>query len=188
MTPDQIASIVESAAKTLRLGWHPDRDDLEQDAAVAVLVAESRAMESSNQTAYLVSVARNRMLSELRRTQPEPVDPGGAQVGRMVAPERMAELGERWMEAVHEEVAGAALGDWPVVARVWGLTGDVVERRRRGLRRNAPVGESVVAVADDVGEPRAVVYSKLQNLKRRLRLSRKLRTLLDCADYAGRIE
>jgi hypothetical protein len=105
METERIIRAVEAASASLRLRARPDRDDLEQDAAVAVI----RALSEERTDGYLVVTARNRMVKTMLRFAPLALD---TDVEALPIQARIDELGERWRAAVREECEAVPGDDW----------------------------------------------------------------------------
>ena len=110
MNTARIIRAVESASKSLRLRPGADRDDLEQDAAVAVIMCETEKRTDG----YLFMVARDRMLYSLSlpNRRSAAIVMGMIRTKPRSTFQRIDELGERWRAAVREECAREAGADW----------------------------------------------------------------------------
>jgi hypothetical protein len=163
MDAEKIVSIVEAASRSCHLRNHPDRADLEQDAAVAVLMAIPKLREEGNSDGYLYQTARNRMLSQLRRHAPVLVEL--LPEHRATMPERLEALGEWWAERVRAEVAQAKGGE--LLAALWGFEGDETTPAK-------------LAAQPGRGN-RKVICTQALRAMRRLRKSKAVRELYEMA-------
>ena len=168
MDAEKIVSIVESASRSCKLRNHPDRADLEQDAAVAVLMAIPKLREG-NPDGYLYQTARNRMLSQLRRTQSRyrcvPVVREVLPSDAATIPERTEALGERWSARVRAEVAQSKGGE--LLATLYGFEGDETTPAK-------------LAAETGQGNRKAICTQALRAM-RRLRKSKAVRELYEMA-------
>jgi DNA-directed RNA polymerase specialized sigma24 family protein len=163
MDAEKIVSIVESASRSCKLRNHPDRADLEQDAAVAVLMAIPKLREEGNPDGYLYQTARNRMLSQLRRHSPVLVEL--LPEHRATMPERLEALGEWWAARVREEVSQAKGGE--LLATLWGFEGDETTPAK---------------LAAETGQGnRKVICTQALRAMQRLRKSKAVRELYEMA-------
>ena len=163
MDAEKIVSIVESASRSCKLRNHPDRADLEQDAAVAVLMAIPKLREEGNPDGYLYQTARNRMLSQLRRHSPVLVEL--LPEHRATMPARLEALGEWWAARVREEVSQAKGGE--LLATLYGFEGDETTPAK-------------LAAETGQGNRKAICTQALRAM-RRLRKSKAIRELYEMA-------
>jgi len=163
MDAEKIVSIVESASRSCKLRNHPDRADLEQDAAVAVLMAIPKLREEGNPDGYLYQTARNRMLSQLRRHSPVLVEL--LPEHRATMPARLEALGEWWAARVREEVSQAKGGE--LLATLYGFEGDETTPAK-------------LAAETGQGNRKAICTQALRAM-RRLRKSKAIRDLYEMA-------
>jgi hypothetical protein len=160
MDAEKIVSIVEAASRSCHLRNHPDRADLEQDAAVAVLMAIPKLREG-NPDGYLYRTAMRRMQYQLRRNPPVIVELSehGASM-----PERLEALGEWWAARVRAEVEGSKGGK--LLSRLWGLDGDEV---------------GTAELAAELGLQERILGQKARRTMQRLRKSKAIRELHEMA-------
>jgi DNA-directed RNA polymerase specialized sigma24 family protein len=165
MDAEKIVSIVESASRSCKLRNHPDRADLEQDAAVAVLMAIPKLREEGNPDGYLYQTARNRMLSQLRRHSPVLIVPLETNHHGATMPARLEALGERWSARVRAEVAQSKGGE--LLATLYGFEGDETTPAK-------------LAAETGQGNRKAICTQALRAM-RRLRKSKAIRELYEMA-------
>jgi hypothetical protein len=169
MDAEKIVSIVEAASRSCKLRNHPDRADLEQDAAVAVLMAIPKLHEEGNPDGYLYQTARNRMLSQLRRAQSKyrciPVVREVWPWDAATIPGRIEALGERWSARVRAEVAQSKGGE--LLATLYGFEGDETTPAK-------------LAAETGQGNRKAICTQALRAM-RRLRKSKAIRELYEMA-------